>query len=91
MTYTLLRLVYFGVAFGLLYVAGLRGWPLPIVTVVVALGASYLTLRKPRNAAAIWMADRAARRAADRAAAPKVDADSAHEDAQVDDELSTDR
>jgi len=89
--YTLLRLALFGAAFGLLYLAGLRGWLLPIVAVVVALAVSYLTLGRPRDAAALWIATRAERRAAARAAAPKVDADAAHEDAQLDRELRTDR
>jgi hypothetical protein len=89
--YTLLRLALFGAAFGLLYLAGLRGWLLPIVAVVVALAVSYLALGKPRDAAARWMAARAERRAAERAAAPKVDVDAAHEDAQLDQELRTDR
>ncbi len=91
MIYTLLRLALFGAAFGLLYLVGLRGWLLPIVAVVVALAVSYLTLNRPRDAATRWMAGRAERRAAARAAAPKVDADAAHEDAQVDEELRTDR
>jgi hypothetical protein len=85
--YTLLRLALFGVAFGLLYAAGMRGWLLPIVAVVVALAVSYLTLSRPRDAATRWMAGRAERRAAERAATPKVDADAAHEDAQVDEKL----
>jgi hypothetical protein len=85
--YTLLRLALFGAAFGLLYLAGLRGWLLPIVAVVVALAVSYLTLGKPRDAATQWMAARTERRTAERAAAPKVDADAAHEDAQLDQEL----
>jgi hypothetical protein len=88
--YTLLRLALFGAAFGLLYLAGLRGWLLPIVAVVVALAVSYLTLGKPRDAATQWMAARAERRAAERAVAPKVDADAAHEDAQLDEKLRTD-
>lgn len=87
MIYTLLRLALFGAAFGLLHLAGLRGWPLPIVAVVVALAVSYLTLGRPRDAATRWMAERAERRAAERAAAPKIDADAAHEDAQLDHEL----
>ncbi|WP_369370913.1 DUF4229 domain-containing protein [Promicromonospora sp. Populi] len=89
--YTLLRVALFGAALGLLYLVGLRGWLLPLVAVVVALAVSYLTLRKPRDAATAWMAGRVERRAAARAAAPKVDADAAHEDAQVDEKLSTDR
>ena len=89
--YTLLRLALFGAALGLLYVAGLRGWLLPIVAVVVALAVSYLTLRTPRDAAARWMAGRADRRAAERAVFPKTDADAAHEDAQVDEKLRNDR
>lgn len=90
LTYTLLRLALFGGALGLLYLAGLRGWLLPIVAVVVALTVSYLTLRTPRDAATRWMAERADRRA-ERTAAPRVDADAAHEDAQVDQELGADR
>jgi cell division protein FtsW (lipid II flippase) len=90
LTYTLLRLALFGAALGLLYLAGLRGWLLPIVAVVVALAVSYLTLRKPRDAATRWMAARADRRAAQRAVFPKVDVDAVHEDAQVDEELRTD-
>lgn len=89
--YTLLRLAVFGAAVGLLYVAGLRGWLLPIVAVVVALAVSYLTLSKPRDAATRWMAGRAERRAAERAVFPKVDADAAHEDAQLDKKFGTDR
>jgi hypothetical protein len=89
--YTLLRLAMFGGALGLLYLAGLRGWLLPVVAVVVALTVSYLTLRKPRDAATLWMAARADRRAAERAVFPKVDVDAAHEDAQVDEGLRTDR
>ena len=91
LTYTLLRLALFGAALGLLYLVGLRGWLLPTVAVVVALALSYLTLTRPRDAAARWIAARAGRRAAERADSPKVDADAAHEDAQVDEELRTDR
>jgi hypothetical protein len=91
LTYTLLRLALFGAALGLLYLAGLRGWLLPVVAVVVALAVSYLTLRKPRDAATRWMAARGDRRAAQRAVFPKVDVDAVHEDAQVDEELRTDR
>lgn len=90
LTYTLLRLAMFGAALGLLYVAGLRGWLLPIVAVVVALAVSYLTLSKPRDAATRWMAGRAERRAAERAASPKTDVDAAHEDAQLDEKLKND-
>jgi hypothetical protein len=88
--YSLLRLALFGAALGLLYLAGLRGWLLPIVAVVVALTLSYLTLTKPRDAATRWIAARADRRAAERAVFPKIDADAAHEDAQVDQKFRTD-
>ncbi|MDR7382706.1 DUF4229 domain-containing protein [Promicromonospora iranensis] len=88
--YSLLRLALFGAALGLLYVVGLRGWLLPIVAVVVALALSYLTLTKPRDAATRWIAARADRRAAERAVFPNVDADAAHEDAQVDQRFRTD-
>ncbi|MFD2797484.1 DUF4229 domain-containing protein [Promicromonospora vindobonensis] len=86
--YSLLRLALFGVVLGLLYLVGLRGVLLPIVAVVVALALSYLTLRRPRDAATRWMAGRADRRAAVRAATPKVDADAAHEDAALDEKLT---
>jgi hypothetical protein len=89
--YTLLRLALFGAALGLLYLVGLRGWLLPLVAVVVALALSYLTLTKPRDAATRWIASRSDRHAAERAVFPKVDVDAAHEDAQVDEELRTDR
>lgn len=89
--YSLLRLALFGAALGLLYAVGMRGWLLPIVAVVVALALSYLTLRKPRDAATRWIAGRADRRAAERVVAPRIDADAAHEDAQLDQELRTDR
>jgi hypothetical protein len=88
--YSLLRLALFGAALGLLYLVGLRGWLLPVVAVVVALALSYLTLSKPRDAATRWIAARADRRAAERAVFPKVDADAAHEDAQVDQKFRTD-
>jgi hypothetical protein len=89
--YTLLRLALFGAALGLLYLVGLRGWLLPTVAVVVALALSYLTLAGPRDAATRWIASRADRHAARRAVSPRADADAAHEDAQVDEELRTDR
>lgn len=83
MIYTLLRLALLGAAFGALYLVGLRGWLLPLVAVVVALATSYLTLRRPRDAATAWMASRSERRAA-RTAVPRADADASHEDAQID-------
>ncbi|WP_020016019.1 DUF4229 domain-containing protein [Promicromonospora sukumoe] len=88
--YSLLRVALVAAALGVLYLVGLRGWLLPVVAVVVALAVSYLTLGKPRDAATRWMADRAERRAAQRAATPKVDADAAHEDAEVDEKLRAD-
>lgn len=90
MTYTLLRLALFGATLGLLYLVGLRGWLLPTVAVVVALALSYLTLTKPRDAAAQWIAGRTERRAAERAVFPKGDVDAAHEDAEVDKKLQAD-
>jgi hypothetical protein len=90
LTYTLLRLALFGAALGLLYLVGLRGWLLPTVAVVVALALSYLTLTKPRDAAARWIAQRTERRTAARAVFPKADADAAHEDAEVDRKLQAD-
>ncbi|MFD7021056.1 DUF4229 domain-containing protein [Promicromonospora sukumoe] len=88
--YSLLRIALVGAALGVLYLVGLRGWLLPVVAVVVALAVSYLTLGRPRDAATQWMAGRAEQRAARRAATPKIDADAAHEDAQVDEKLRAD-
>ncbi|MFJ3403376.1 DUF4229 domain-containing protein [Promicromonospora sp. NPDC090134] len=88
--YSLLRVALVAAALGALYLVGLRGWLLPVVAVLVALAVSYLTLGRPRDAATEWMAGRAERRAAARAAAPKIDADAAHEDAEVDEKLRAD-
>ena len=49
--YSVLRLLLFAVALAALWFAGLRGWLLVLVAAAVALMLSYLTLRKPREAA----------------------------------------
>lgn len=61
MTYTLLRIVLLAAAFGALYVVGLRGWLLVLVAAVLAFTLSYLLLRRQRDSAAQWLADRSAR------------------------------
>lgn len=46
--YTILRLLFFVAALLLLYIVGLRGWPLLILAALVSLVASFFALRGPR-------------------------------------------
>ncbi|MDT0165400.1 DUF4229 domain-containing protein [Actinotalea sp. AC32] len=80
-TYSLLRLAVLVVAAALLWWAGVGGWLLAVLAVVVAWAVSYLFLRPQRDAAAAWLAARAERRAARPA---EVDDDTAAEDAAAD-------
>lgn len=80
--YTALRLLLFVVVLGVGYLVGLRYWLLVVVAAVVALAVSYLALRRQRDAAAVWLAQRAERRRT--AVAREVDEDAAYEDAVVD-------
>ncbi|WP_336721510.1 DUF4229 domain-containing protein [Cellulosimicrobium cellulans] len=92
--YSVLRLLLFAAALGVLWFAGLRGWLLVLVAAVVALMLSYLTLRKPREAASRYLAARAEHRARtgerfsreieDDAAAEDAALDAAAEDAALD-------
>jgi uncharacterized membrane protein len=82
--YTLWRVLLFVVAFGVGYLAGLRGWLLVVVAAVVALAVSYLALRRQRDAAALWLAERAQRRKAAVGRSRATDEDAAYEDAVVD-------
>lgn len=85
MLYTLWRILLFVAALGAGYVVGLRGWLLVVVAAVVALAVSYLTLRKPRDAAALWLAERAERRkATGKRFSREIEDDAAYEDAAVD-------
>ena len=84
-TYSALRFGLFGVCFGLLVWAGLRGWPLVVGAALVAWAVSYLAFEGPRNAAELYLAERSARRAASGARFSRgVEADAAAEDAVVD-------
>lgn len=81
LTYSLLRLALLAAALVALWRAGMGGWLLPLVAVVVAWALSYLFLARQRDAAARWLADRAAARAA---RPVEVDEDTAAEDAAAD-------
>ncbi|WP_166845475.1 DUF4229 domain-containing protein [Isoptericola sp. BMS4] len=81
--YTLWRILIFVAALVLGYLAGLGSWLLVLVAAVVAFAVSYLALRGPRDAASLWLAERAERRRAGRGAR---DVDAEFEDAAVDGE-----
>ncbi len=85
MIYSVLRLLLFAVALGVLWFAGLRGWLLVLVAAVVALMLSYLTLRKPREAASRYLAERAEHRArTGERFSREIEDDAAAEDAALD-------
>ncbi|MFB8227182.1 DUF4229 domain-containing protein [Cellulosimicrobium sp. NPDC055967] len=92
--YSVLRLLLFAAALGVLWFAGLRGWLLVLVAAVVALMLSYLTLRKPREAASRYLAERAEHRArTGERFSREIEDDAAAEDAALDaqeDAASTD-
>ena len=72
-------------ALGVLWFAGLRGWLLVLVAAVVALMLSYLTLRKPREAASRYLAARAEHRArTGERFSREIEDDAAAEDAALD-------
>lgn len=62
--YTLIRLALIAVAWVVLWLAGLSGPIAFAAAVLIGLMVSYLAFRGPRDAAARWLADRAARRRA---------------------------
>lgn len=82
--YSVLRLGLFGACLGLLYWAGLGGWLLVVVAAFAAWGVSYVVLGGARDAAAVVLAGRAARRADGHRFSAAVEADAAHEDGLVD-------
>lgn len=83
--YSLLRLLLFGVALGVLWVAGVRGWLLVLLAAVVSLMLSYLTLRGPRDAASRYLVERSERRARSKDRFTRhIEDDAAVEDAAVD-------
>jgi hypothetical protein len=83
-TYSALRLGLLAACFALGYWAGLRTWLLLFVATFAAWGLSYVLLAGPRDAAALFVAERAGRRAAGERPHTPADDDAAHEDA-VDD------
>ncbi|WNB85934.1 DUF4229 domain-containing protein [Cellulomonas sp. ATA003] len=83
-TYSALRIALLAACFGLGYLAGLRTWLLLIVATLVAWGLSYVLLRGPRDRAALYLAERAERRASGHRFSAHAESDAAHEDAVVD-------
>ncbi|MCA5895024.1 DUF4229 domain-containing protein [Isoptericola sp. NEAU-Y5] len=79
--YTLWRILIFVGALGLGYLLSMRSWLLVLFALVVAFAVSYLALRRPRDAAAAWLAERAERR---QGARTGHDADTDFEDSVVD-------
>ena len=59
--YSVLRLALFGLALLGLWAAGMGGWLRVVVAAFVAWALSYLVLAGPRDAAALWLAERAER------------------------------
>ena len=83
--YSLLRIALFGVALVALWALGMGGWLLVAVAAVTSTAVSYLALRRPRDAAALWLAERAERRrATGTGLSAAIDDDAAAEDAVVD-------
>lgn len=83
--YSVLRLALLVVIAVALYLAGLRDLPLIVAAPVLALMASYVVLGGPRDAAAVALAERRARRTAAGARFSRgIEDDAAAEDATVD-------
>ncbi|MFD6177770.1 MULTISPECIES: DUF4229 domain-containing protein [unclassified Isoptericola] len=85
--YTVWRILLFVAALGAGYVLGLRSWLLVLVAAVVAFAVSYLALAKPREAAAVWLAEKEQRR---KDGSAKHDVDTDFEDAVMDRESAVD-
>jgi hypothetical protein len=83
-TYSALRLGLLAACFALGYWAGLRIWLLLFVATFAAWGLSYVLLARPREAAAVYLAERAQQRAAGTRPPGHADLDAAQEDAVVD-------
>nr|WP_246246341.1 DUF4229 domain-containing protein [Isoptericola sediminis] len=82
--YSALRLLVFVAALVLGYLVGLGGWLLPLVALVVAFAVSYLALRRQRDDAAAWLAERDRRRKERTRGDTRIDEDAAAEDAVLD-------
>lgn len=83
LVYSLLRLALVAVCWALLVWVGLNPWAAVVVAALVAWGLSYVALARPRDAAARWLADRAARRRGTSPLSARALRDEADEDALV--------
>lgn len=86
-TYSVLRLGLFAACLALLFLlpTGLGGWLLVVAAAFAAWAISYVALAGPRDRAALYLAERSARRAATgQRFSLAVEADAAVEDAIVD-------
>lgn len=83
LVYSVLRLALFGACWVALVVAGLNAWIAVVAAALVAWGLSYVALRGPRDAAARWLAERAARRQGGTQLSDRARRDAADEDALV--------
>ena len=82
--YSVLRLGLFGVCFAVLLLAGAGSWLAVVLAAFGAWGLSYVLLARPRDAAALALAERAERRRQGHRFAPAIEADEAVEDAEAD-------
>ncbi|QTE29144.1 DUF4229 domain-containing protein [Pengzhenrongella sicca] len=80
-TYSVLRLGLFAGCLALLYLVGVGGWLLVVGAAFLAWGISYAVLAGPRDRAALYLAERAARRRSGRRFSRSVEQDAAVEDA----------
>lgn len=78
--YTLLRVLVFLAATGVLWWVGMRSWLAPLVGAVIAWALTYVLLPRQRDAAARYVAARAEQRAR----TTRADEDAAAEDAALD-------
>ncbi|WP_024286869.1 DUF4229 domain-containing protein [Cellulomonas sp. KRMCY2] len=82
--YSVLRLGLFGMALLGLWAVGMGGWLLVVVAAFVAWALSYLVLAGPRDAAALWLAERAeGRRTSGARFTAGVESDALAEDAEA--------
>ncbi len=82
--YSALRLLLLGLTLLVGWATGLGGWLLVVVAAFAAWALSYVLLARPRDAAALWLADRSERRRTSGARfSPGVEADALAEDAEA--------
>lgn len=83
--YSALRIALIVLVGVVLYLVGMRGWLLGVVAVLVALLVSYLALSRPREAAALYIANRRTQRQTSGVRLnARLDRDNADEDDAVD-------